>query len=173
MKLSIKSDGTIEFDGNDMSGIDPVKIAEIVNAMKGVQPPPKKHIGKAKGAGYVRYFEEHSREIVNDKNISIKGNEYQHLLSSDWLYTSVDTGRSDLREDSITVKAHKAFVSTFLGNENTPLTTKAIATSANKKSGVKPTTLQNVVLSMVLMGILSKTSDYPASYYLSSQFVNQ
>ncbi|WP_323629961.1 hypothetical protein, partial [Escherichia coli] len=77
MKISIKADGTFEFDGNDMGGVDPAKIADIVNIMKGAAlptPTPKYTIGKGKvkGVKAVGYFDMHSQEVIDDVNLPLK-----------------------------------------------------------------------------------------------------
>lgn len=181
MKLSIKADGTIEFDGNDMSGIDPVKIAEIVNAMKGLHQVKQSHRettstrgSKTKGNRYVRYCDENVLYIENDKNIPTKRGDFEHLLFSELFFISPDTGRSDLTDNHVYVKIAKAIVRVLLDCENTPMRQRDLYKKVSKNHPeIKETSFSPNLSNIAAMGILSKTGERQSEYFLSSKFVNQ
>lgn len=181
MKISIKADGTFEFDGNDMGGVDPAKIADIVNIMKGAAlptptPTPKSTIGKGKvkGVKAVGYFDMHSQEVIDDVNLPLKTGDYQYLTASDLIFTSPYSGRCDLNEKCLTAQIHKSVVEFFLANENTPSEGKFIAAKIHKKSPhLKESTIKNMILEMPKMGILSTDNNRPRKFFLSSKFINQ
>ena len=181
MKLSIKADGTIEFDGNDMSGIDAIKIAEIVNAMKGLHQVKQSHRkttsnrgSKTKGNRYVRYCDENVLYIENDKNIPTKKGNFEHLLFSDLFFISPNTGRSDFTDNHVYVKTAKAIVRVLLDCENTPMRQRELYKKVSKNQPeIRKLSFYTQLSNIAAMGILSKTDEQPSQYFLSSKFVNQ
>ena len=175
MKVSIKPDGTIDFDNAETAQIIEVRqamrlqdskpmIAEhsLVDSESEPKKPEAKNINK-----------EYNHEIVDDEVISIKGKGYVNP-SSGRVFISPYTGKP-IANETVYVRALNGLITIFCKNGNTPSTTTQLSDDLLKiEPKLKRTAVSAYMSAFVAMGIISKEKNgTPVKYFLSSAFINQ